>query len=534
MGLIKKLLVITILAFLQGCGEKRVDFSTEVKPILNKHCIACHGGVKKNGGFSVLFRDEALAKTESGKPAIVPGDAAHSEMIRRLTLKDPEERMPYKEKPLTAGEISTLTKWIQQGAEWSDHWAYIPPRSVEVPASSHVLASLAAEDENVKNEIDHFILEKLRAEGLEPSPEADRATLIRRLSLDLTGLPPTPEEAREFMADSDPGAYGKTVDRLLASKHFGEKWASWWLDLARYSDTKGYERDVTRTIWRYRDYVINAFNDDKPFDVFTVEQLAGDLLPEPPDDQLIATAFHRNTMNNDEGGTEDEEFRVASLIDRVSTTWEVFQSTTMACVQCHSHPYDPFRHEDYYKTLAYFNNTRDEDTEGEHPNLRMYEPADQKKLDDIVSWVKEHDPHQTFEVSRFLKTLEPKYHPHDFDQFVNGELIDTKWLGIRGGGSARLKQIQLTGKSGLIIHYWTEADGGSFEIRKDHPRGPLLGTAFLKKTTGQRRAMRIALRPDSGKHDLYFVFKKKSRAQTGSAGVRHRMVCVSRRSSGIR
>ena len=191
------------------------------------------------------------------------------------------------------------------------------------------------------------------------------------------------------MKDERPDAYERTVDELLASKHFGEKWASWWLDMARYSDTKGYEKDEGRNIWRYRDWVIRAFNKDMPFDQFTTEQLAGDLLPNPTDDQLIATAFHRNTMNNDEGGTDDEEFRVAALIDRVNTTWEVWQSTTMGCVQCHTHPYDPFVHEEYYKSMAFFNNTRDEDTPGEHPTLRMYNAEDQKKLEAIKSWVNE-------------------------------------------------------------------------------------------------------------------------------------------------
>ena len=241
-----------------------------------------------------------------------------------------------------------------------------------------------------KNDIDYFVLDKLDKEKLSPSPEADKSTLIRRVYLDVIGLPPTPEEATGFISDSSPEAYEKVVDRLLASPQFGEKWASWWLDMARYADTKGYEKDGSRTIWRYRDWVIKAFNKDMPFDQFTTEQLAGDLLENPTDDQLIATAFHRNTMNNDEGGTTDEEFRVAALIDRVGTTWEVWQSTTMGCVQCHTHPYDPFVNEEYYKTMAFFNNTRDEDTPGEHPTLRFYQEADQKKLETIRSWVKEN------------------------------------------------------------------------------------------------------------------------------------------------
>jgi hypothetical protein len=501
-------IVLGLLVLLGSCKEEKVDFSTSVKPIINKRCISCHGGVKKNGGFSLLFREEALAATESGKHGIVPGDPSASEMIRRLSLHDAEQRMPYKEEPLTSEEITTLTKWVEQGAEWSDHWAYMPLRPVSVPVPEQKLASFDNGGSDwPSNEIDQFIAQRLTEEGLEHSPQADRHTLVRRLSLDLTGIPPGPAQAENFIKDEDPEAYGKLVDSLLASPHYGEKWASWWLDLARYSDTKGYERDVTRTIWRYRDWVIKAFNSDKPFDHFTIEQLAGDMLPGCTDDQLIATAFHRNTMNNDEGGTEDEEFRVASVIDRVSTTWEVWQSTTMACVQCHSHPYDPFRHEDFYRSYAYFNNTRDEDTEGEHPNLRTYQEADQKKLDEIIRWVSNIDATRTSEVQRFLKTLEPKYHPHAFDKFVNGELIDTKWLGIRPGGSARLKEISLAGKDNLIINYWASEEGGSFEIHLDDVSGKVIATVALPKTGWERKTIQIPLKKESGVHDLYFTFK---------------------------
>src|SRR5690606_9052468 len=253
--------------------------------------------------------------------------------------------------------------------------------------------------------------DRLVSHHLNPSPEADRATLIRRVYLDLIGIPPTLAQAEKFFQDTRDQAYEKLVDRLLASPRFGEKWASWWLDLARYADTKGYESDPSRVIWRYRDYVIKSFNDDKPFDQFTIEQLAGDMLPDPTDEQLIATAFHRNTMNNTEGGTDDEEFRIAAVIDRVSTTWEVFQSTTMSCVQCHAHPYDPIRHEEYYQTFAYFNNTRDEDVSGEHPLLRTYEPSDQRRVDEIKAWVAQHaGSEKAMEEYRFLKTLEPKIH----------------------------------------------------------------------------------------------------------------------------
>jgi hypothetical protein len=490
-----------------ACREKKVDFSTQVKPILNKHCISCHGGVKRNANFSLLFRSEALDTAESGKTPIIPGHPEQSEFIRRITSNDPEVRMPYKEHPLSKEDIEILRQWIKEGAEWGDHWAYIPPKATEVPDLKMAQAGFNVDAKTwAKNEVDHFVLDKLEQEKLSPSPEADRATLIRRVYLDLTGLPPTPEQASRFIKDTSPKAYEVVVDELLASPQYGEKWASWWLDMARYSDTKGYERDVGRTIWRYRDWVINAFNKDMPFDQFTIEQLAGDLLPHPTDDQLIATAFHRNTMNNDEGGTEDEEFRVAALIDRVSTTWQVWQSTTMACVQCHTHPYDPFLHDEYYKSMAFFNNTRDEDTEGEHPNLRTYTPEDQQKLEAIRAWVKTHEgTEEETEVTRFLKTLEPKYHPHDFDQFVNGELIDTKWLGIRSGGSARLKQIPMDGKKNLIINYWADTEGGSLAVHQDDLDGPVIASYALKKTSA-RRAVVLPLHASPGRHNLYFVF----------------------------
>ncbi len=497
------------LVWMSGCKQDRIDFSADVKPILNKHCISCHGGVKRNAKFSLLFRHEALDTAESGKKVIIPGDPDHSEMIRRITSTDPEVRMPYKEEPLSKEQINILTQWIKEGAVWGDHWAYLPPKQVEVPKPTTMLSGFSgSSDEWARNDIDYFVLEKLENENLSPSPEANKAMLIRRVYFDIIGIPPTTEQANAFIADNSNDAYEKVVDALLASPGFGEKWASWWLDMARYADTKGYEKDGSRTIWRYRDWVIKALNNDMPFDQFTIEQLAGDLLEKPTDDQLIATAFHRNTMNNDEGGTTDEEFRVAALIDRVGTTWEVWQSTTMQCVQCHTHPYDPFLNEEYYKAMAFFNNTRDEDTPGEHPTLRMYKEEDQKKVDAIRTWVKEKSgPEKESEVSLFLKTLEPKFHPHDFDEFINGSLIDNKFLGLRSGGSARVRQINLEGKSSLIMNYWASEPGGFFEVRKDRLDGELIISGRLEKTN---KAVSFPVKPTQGKHDLYFIFKNNS------------------------
>jgi hypothetical protein len=452
-----------------------------------------------------LFRHEALDTAESGKKPIIPGDASHSELIRRITSDDPEVRMPYKEAALNKEEIDILKRWIDQGALWGDHWAYLPPKKPAIPNPQTAHAGFTeGSDANLVNPIDNFILARLETEKLKPAIRADKPELMRRVYLDLTGVPPTESQARAFLASTDPQAYEKLVDTLLASPRFGEKWASWWLDMARYADTKGYEKDTGRTIWKFRDWVINALNSDMPFDEFTREQLAGDLLKNPTEDQLIATAFHRNTMNNDEGGTDDEEFRVAALIDRIGTTWEIWQSTTMACVQCHTHPYDPFVHEDYYKTMAFFNNTRDEDVPGDFPALRQYTPADEREVEKITEWIRANGSAQrAHDASFFMKTLEPKYHPHVFDQITNGSLLDNKWLGIRNGGYARMKAINLHGKRSLLMNYWTSTAGGSVTIRLDSREGAVLLQTDLKKGNGIQA---YDLKPFEGVHDLYFMF----------------------------
>ena len=355
----------------------RVDFNTQVKPIFNKKCIACHGGVKQKAGFSLMTREDALAATESGRPAIVPGQPEESEFIRRLKSHDPEERMPYREAPLSDDEISVLERWIDQGAEWEQHWAYRPVEQPEVPKPRGRFFGLlpAVGADRVKNDLDWFILDRLQREGLQPAPEADKNTLLRRVSLDLTGLPAPPALAESFLNDSTPGAYERLVDSLLASPRFGERWASVWLDLARYADTKGYERDAARFIWRYRDWLVRAFNADMPYDRFLTEQLAGDLLPDPTDAQYIATGFHRNTMTNDEGGTDNEEFRVAAVVDRINTTLAVWMGTTIGCCQCHDHKYDPFTQRDFYSMFAFFNSIEEPGLYSQVPdNKRALEP----------------------------------------------------------------------------------------------------------------------------------------------------------------
>lgn len=506
--LLSLLVGISLIGFFFFGTEQEVDYSTEIKPILNKHCITCHGGVKKNGGFSILFEEEAFALNESGLPAIVPGSPNSSELIKRLTHSDPELRMPYQRAKLSEEEIDLLKTWIRQGAKWGKHWAYKTVQKPAVPSQIQSAGIGSTNSGNAISPIDYFIREKLEKNRLQSSPEEQPLRLLRRVALDLTGLPPSESLVSDF--SSGKISYNQAVDQLLESNSYGEKWATWWLDLARYADTKGYERDVSRTMWPYRDWVIRAFNADKPFDEFTIEQLAGDLLPNPTQDQLTATAFHRNTMNNDEGGTEDEEFRVAAVLDRVNTTYEVWQSTTMACVQCHSHTYDPIRHEEFYQSAAFFNNTRDEDTHDEEPRLRFYEPEQQSQIDAVITWAKKNEGEKTAKArADFLKFYEPKYAAHLATDFNRSELIDTKWLGLWSGGSAVYKNIDTQGSDQLLLDYWTGLDGTQMTIRKDGPEGEILAEFVMNKTQGEI-VRQIPFKPFTGKVNLYFEAKNPS------------------------
>ena len=506
--LLSVLIGISLIGFFFFGTEKEVDYSTEIKPILNKHCISCHGGVKKSGGFSLLFEEEAFAPTESGHPAIVPGSAFSSELIKRLTHSDPELRMPYQRPQLSEEEIDLLKTWIDQGAKWGKHWAYQAVKEPEFKSQIQAAGIGSEDSEDKMAPIDQLIREKLTEKGMGPSPEEEPLRLLRRVALDLTGLPPTDALVADFSAGKI--TYEQAVDQLLSSPFYGEKWATWWLDLARYADTKGYERDVSRTMWPYRDWVIRAFNGDKPFDEFTIEQLAGDLLPNPTQDQLTATAFHRNTMNNDEGGTQDEEFRVAALLDRVNTTYEVWQSTTMACVQCHSHTYDPIRHEEFYQSAAFFNNTRDEDTHDEEPRLRFYEPEQQSQVDAVIRWAKENEGEKTAKFrADFLKFYEPKYAAHLATDFNKSELIDTKWLGLWPGGSAVYKNIDTQGSDQILLDYWTGLNGTQMTIRRDGPEGEILASFVINKTEGEI-VRQIPFKPINGKVNLYFEAKNSS------------------------
>ncbi len=510
-----------LLALTLGRQRKPIDFSDQVKPILNKKCITCHGGVRRKGGFSVLFRSEALAKTESGKRAIIPGDPDHSELIKRVTNRDPEERMPYRHEPLTADEISILRQWIKEGAPWGDHWAFVPVRSVQIPQPKASWFGLvpARKPDWVVNNIDYFIYDKLQQEKLTPSAQAEKATLLRRVSLDLTGLPPTDSLARQFFSDTSSSSYEQLVDRLLGSAHFGERWAALWLDLARYADTKGYERDDSRSIWRYRDWLIRAFNSDMPYDQFLTEQIAGDLLPNPSDDQYIATAFHRNTMTNDEGGTDNEEFRTAAVLDRVNTTWEALMGTTFGCVQCHSHPYDPFTHDEYYQFMAFFNDTRDEDTYGDYPLLRSFSAEQRRRLDSLTTWLaREVSAGQAQATNRFLRTWQPSINSLTADKFTNSELADSKWLIFRNHGVARLRAVDLQGARNLIYRYISWSGSGVWTMHLDRPDGVALASVREKKAEDWTIAS-LDFPVQSGVHDIYLTYENPALKKPTESGM---------------
>lgn len=385
----RRTLLILATVSLPLAAAEPVDFNRDIRPILTKNCTTCHGGVKQAGETSFIYREEALGKGESGKTIVVPGDPAASEMMRRIRSDDPDEKMPPPhEHPhgLEPAQVELLEGWIKEGAKWGEHWSFQKPVEPPVPA----LKSAAWP----KADLDRHVLAKIEAENLSPSPEAPPAEWFRRVTLDLTGLPPTLEEWDAFQqsAIGNPQSVMEAaVDRLLASPHFGEKWATMWLDLARYSDTTGFEKDPHRDIWPFRDWVIRAFNADMPFDRFTEKQLAGDLLENPEPGDLVASAFHRNTQNNTEGGTDDEEYRVAAVMDRVNTTWTAWNATTFGCIQCHAHPYDPFPHEEYYKFMAFFDNSEDSDLNNEFPKTKAAnDPAQQAEAQRLEREIRRH------------------------------------------------------------------------------------------------------------------------------------------------
>ena len=370
----------------KGAGQKdtgpgAVRFGRDILPILAANCFSCHGPDERNRKAGLRLDQEAAAKAvRPGGTPIVPGHPETSLIIARMTSLDPGVVMPpaSSHRQVTPAQVELLRRWIAEGAKWGRHWSFEP---IERPALAISKVS----------PIDQLVDRMLARNGLTRRPAAEPRVLVRRLWLDLIGLPPSPEVADRFAADPSPEAYRRLVDELLGRPQFGEHWARMWLDLARYADTKGYEKDVGRTIWPYRDWVINALNADMPLDRFTTEQLAGDLLPNPSESQLIATAFHRNTMTNDEGGTDNEEFRIAAVKDRVDTTMQVWMGLTMGCAKCHTHKYDPISHREYYSFLALFNQTEDADRSDEAPTIEMLSMAEKERRASLKARIEELD-----------------------------------------------------------------------------------------------------------------------------------------------
>lgn len=363
---------------------QKVDFVQDVQPILKKSCNGCHGAALQSGGLRLDGKVATFRGGVSG-PALKPGSAKESVLYQRVMGMGEQARMPMGNKPLPAEQLEILERWINEGAVWPDgvgaasadikkHWAFAAPKRPDIPAVSDA--------KWVRNPIDAFILAKLDKEQLKPSPEAPKATLLRRLSLDLTGLPPTWEEVQSFVRDKSKRAYEKQVDRLLASPHYGERWGRHWLDAARYADSDGYEKDKARSVWFYRDWVIEAHNRDLPYNQFLTEQLAGDLLPGATQSQKVATGFLRNSMINEEGGVDPEQFRMEAMYDRMDAIGKGMLGLTIQCAQCHNHKYDPLRQEEYYKLFAFLNNSHE-------ANINVFTPAEQVQRAKVLNGIKE-------------------------------------------------------------------------------------------------------------------------------------------------
>ena len=381
----------------------KVSFNDEIRPLLSNSCYRCHGPDEEDRKAKLrLDTREGATKDHEGFTAISPGKIEDSELIYRIVTDDEDEMMPPpgKGERFTKEQIELFKRWIEEGAEYEVHWSYAKPVRPEVPQVDETMMK-------VRNPVDSFILSRLSKEGLSPSKEADAHTLIRRVALDLTGLPPTKAEVEAFLADESAKAYENLVNRLLAKPAFGEHWARMWLDLARYADSAGYADDPGRTIWAYRDWVIRAFNENMPFDQFTIDQIAGDLVSTPTEDQLVATAFHRNTKTNNEGGTSDEEFRNAAVVDRVNTTMATWMVTTAACAQCHTHKYDPISHAEYFQMFAIFNQSEDADRRNEAPIIQVMGDQNKKQVAHISAEIaklkKEMEPAATLDLEAFAE-----------------------------------------------------------------------------------------------------------------------------------
>ena len=372
-----------------------VDFNRDIRPILSRNCFDCHGPDSKQRKADLRLDIKAGAFADlGGHAAFVAGKPNESEALRRIISDDADEQMPPPKtgKKPTAAQIELIRQWITQGAKWSEHWSYVPPTRPSVPK--------IRERERSRNAVDRFILRGSSKRISKSSPEADRVTLLRRLSLDLIGLPPTLSEVDAFLADKSPGAYTRQVDRLLASPHYGERWGRLWLDAARYADSDGYEKDKSRQVWFYRDWVTNALNRDLPYDRFIVEQIAGDELPHPTQDQIVATGFLRNSMLNEEGGVDPEQFRMEAMFDRMDAIGKSVLGLTIQCAQCHNHKYDPLTQEEYYRLFAFLNNDYE-------ANIAVYTPDEQRRRADLFRQIHEIEAGLQHRASRLVRADGP-------------------------------------------------------------------------------------------------------------------------------
>ena len=439
-------------------AEEPVRYGRDVLPILSANCFSCHGPDEsaRQAGLRLDLEAEAKAKRPRGIP-IVPEHPEQSLILARLTSTNPKVVMPppAAHKKVTPDQIEILRRWIVEGAKWGRHWSFEP---VNRPAIA-----------GVQKPIDALVSAALARKGLKLRPAAPPQSLVRRLWLDLIGLPPTPEIADTYAATASQAAYERMVDELLARPQFGEHWARMWLDLARYADTKGYEKDLGRTMWPYRDWVVNALNADMPLDRFTTEQLAGDLLPTPTESQLIATAFHRNTMNNDEGGTDNEEFRVAAVKDRVDTTVQVWMGVTIGCAKCHTHKYDPISHSDYYRFYALFNQTEDADRYDDAPTKELLSPAEQEERRTLQARI---------------KTISGELIPLEEAADKSGEVEERKWR-VAAPTSA-------VSKDGATLT--VQKDGAISASDKSPPEDTYVATVSLP--AGLHTALRLEALPE--------------------------------------
>lgn len=426
-----------------------IDFQRDVRPILNRHCFPCHGPDEDSRKAKLRLdrREFAVRDEKADWRAIVPGRPDQSPLVQRIEAEDAEERMPpaAAKKPLDDRQKAVLRQWVAEGAPYTAHWAFQKPVRPALPPVKRV--------DWPRNPIDFFVLNRLEREGLEPSPEADPVTLLRRVYLDLIGLPPTPEEVDAFLGEDSPEAYERVVDRLLASPHYGERWARRWMDLARYADSNGYEKDRERSIWPWRDWLIQALNDGMPFDQFTLEQMAGDLLPGATLSQRIATGFHRNTMINEEGGNDPLEFRFYAVVDRVKVTGAAWLGLTLGCAQCHSHKFDPITQRDYYRFTAFLNNADEPWIEVPDPEITRRRAEQQRRIDQLEANLENRFPAEVR--ADWLSPAQAAVQAESGVPFEH--LPDGSWLALGTAAQKDVYTVKLEAPAGRYTHLQLQA-----------------------------------------------------------------------------